>query len=123
MKVTDRELMTLADAAEHWSETADLDAERVDRLEDLAAVGAAAEARDHADATLASRVAVARSHGRSWTEIAVRLGVSRQAARQKYSPLVHDVKDGSITARRLVEVHARRSQVEAAEEVGRDPAL
>lgn len=121
--MTDRKLMTLADAAERWSETADLDAERVDRLEDLAAVGAAAEARDHADATLASRVAVARNNGRSWTEIAVRLGVSRQAARQKYSSLVHDVQNGSVTARRLAEVHARRSQVVSAEEVARDPAL
>jgi hypothetical protein len=30
------------------------------------------------------RVAIARAHGRSWNQIAVVLGVSRQAARQRF---------------------------------------
>lgn len=123
MKKTDRELMALADAAEHWSETADLDAERVDRFEDLAAVGAAADARDRAEVTLTSRVAVARNNGRSWTEIAVRLGVSRQAALKKYSPLVHGVKGVSIAAPRRAAVDIGRSQVVSADEVARDLGL
>lgn len=123
MKKSDSELMELADAVEHWSDTADLDAIQVDRLDDLVAVGKAAEVRDKASAMLTSAVATARGNGRSWAEIAVRLGVSRQAALKKYSPLVHDAENGSIAARRLADISAGRSQTVSAEEVARDLGL
>lgn len=57
-------------------------------VEDLADLRAIAEAADQArrdEALLAERVAFARAHGRSWNRIATALGVSRQAARQRFA--------------------------------------
>jgi hypothetical protein len=34
---------------------------------------------------MVERVAIARAHGRSWNQIAVALGVTRQAARQRFA--------------------------------------
>lgn len=115
--------MALADAAEHWSETVDLDQVEVDWLQDLAAVAAAVDARDQAEETLTALVAAARSNGRSWTEIAVRLGVSRQAARQKYAPVLRDVIDGSLGARSMADIQAGRSRVASDDEIASDLAL
>jgi DNA-binding Lrp family transcriptional regulator len=42
------------------------------------------ENRDRDEALLTERVALARAHGRSWNRIAAALGVSRQAARQRF---------------------------------------
>lgn len=103
--------MALADAAEHWSETVDLDQVEVDWLQDLAAVAAAVDARDQAEETLTASVVAARSNGRSWTEIAVRLGVSRQAARQKYAAALPDVAGSSRAASRSADVKAGRNHV------------
>jgi hypothetical protein len=52
---------------------------------DLRAIGDALRAVDAAQAELVAAVATARGHGRSWTEVANILGVSRQAARQRFS--------------------------------------
>lgn len=49
-----------------------------------------------ADATVDHYVAAARAAGLSWTEIGQRLGVSKQAARQKFSPRL-DVSGGAVT--------------------------
>lgn len=56
----------------------------VDDISDLAAVSAAADGIDLAREILIDRVRVARHRGRSWTEIAHVLGISRQAARQRF---------------------------------------
>ncbi len=50
----------------------------------LAAVHRAVVARSHTEAELAQAVDAARFEGRSWAQIAVFLGISGEAARQKY---------------------------------------
>jgi ATP-dependent Clp protease ATP-binding subunit ClpA len=55
----------------------------VDRVE--AAVAVAASVRGHADALIDHAVSQARAAGRSWTEIGARLGVSKQAARKRFT--------------------------------------
>lgn len=57
----------------------------VDDTRDLAAVADAADAVRAAEARLAEAVTVARAHERSWTRIGLAMGVSRQAARQRFS--------------------------------------
>lgn len=53
-------------------------------LADLRAIAEAAERARRDEALLTERVALARAHGRSWNRIAAALGVSRQAARQRF---------------------------------------
>lgn len=51
---------------------------------DLRAVGEAMRAVAASDLELANRVAEARAKGRTWTQIAAVLGVSKQAARERF---------------------------------------
>jgi hypothetical protein len=84
MKHTDAEI---EEAARRFETLADeLDPETAD-VEDLADLRAVAEAADRArrdEALLTEQVALARANGRSWNRIAAALGVSRQAARQRF---------------------------------------
>jgi DNA-binding Lrp family transcriptional regulator len=48
------------------------------------ATAEAAERARQDEALLTERAAQARAHGRSWNRIAAALGVSRQAARQRF---------------------------------------
>lgn len=68
----------------------DLDPATADvlRTEDLRDVAVASEAVRANEAQLREAVEIARAHGRSWNEIAVALGVSRQAARQRFTAKV-----------------------------------
>lgn len=59
-----------------------------DNTEDLRAVAVAADDVAAAEVKLRESVAIARAHGRSWNRIAIALGVSRQAARQRFASLV-----------------------------------
>ena len=52
-----------------------------------AALAVAATVSGHADALVDNVVTQARAAGRSWTEIGARLGVSKQAARKRFSDL------------------------------------
>jgi hypothetical protein len=61
----------------------DLDSAEAD-ASDLRRIGEAAVAIDHARDALAEAVASARSQGRSWGQIGMVLGVSRQAARERF---------------------------------------
>lgn len=56
---------------------------------DLRAIGAALHAVATSDLGLADNVAKARANGRSWTQIAAVLGVSKQAARERFGEAVH----------------------------------
>jgi DNA-directed RNA polymerase specialized sigma subunit len=81
------------DTTEHdetieWLDGLEPEATAADNTEDLARVGEAALSLAHDEQTLEDAIRVAREHGRSWTEIALRLGVSRQAARQRYGARV-----------------------------------
>ena len=61
----------------------------VERTEDLRMIAAVSEAVRTDEARLREAVEVARAHGRSWNQIAVALGVSRQAARQRFTDKTH----------------------------------
>lgn len=52
---------------------------------DLRAIGEARRAVAANDLILVDEVAKARSNGRTWTQIAAVLGVSKQAARERFS--------------------------------------
>ena len=56
---------------------------------DLYAIGEALRAVAADDLNLADQVAKARRNGRTWTQIAVVLGVSKQAARERFSEPAH----------------------------------
>lgn len=51
---------------------------------DLRAIGDAVRAAFANDLDLANQVAKARANGRTWTQIAVVLGVSKQAAQERF---------------------------------------
>ncbi len=87
-------------------------ADALDRLD--SAVATADHVRDAADELLDRFVRAARDAGRSWTEIGVSLGVTRQAAQQRYVAPRADgrawPKDFDTDARALVvaaQAHAR----------------
>lgn len=85
MRHTSREI---DDAASRFEELAgDLDpaAAVVEETEDLRQIAVACDAVRADEARVRAAVDAARSHGRSWNEIALALGVSRQAARQRFS--------------------------------------
>lgn len=54
------------------------------QAEDLRAIGEARRAVAASDLNLADQVARARGNGRTWTQIAAVLGVSKQAARERF---------------------------------------
>ena len=55
---------------------------------DLREIAEAVDALKANEARLREAVAIARGRGRSWNEIAIPLGVSRQAARQRFADKV-----------------------------------
>lgn len=74
----------IEDAAQAFEDFDPADATVID-MSDIRAISEVADRIDHDQALLTERVAVARAHGRSWTQIADALGVSRQAARQRFA--------------------------------------
>lgn len=86
MRHTDEQIN---EAAERFEELADrLDPATVEDASDLRAIAEAADAVRVDEACLTEAVQVARARGYSWNRIAVALGVSRQAARQRYADKV-----------------------------------
>lgn len=69
-----------------WADT--LSAEDFEPTGDLVAVARAADAVQAAKAALQAAVTNARARDRSWNQIAMSLGVSRQAARQRFGDSV-----------------------------------
>ena len=57
----------------------------VEHSDDLRQIAVDSEAGRADEVRLREAVEVARAHGRSWNQIAVALGVSRQAARQRFT--------------------------------------
>ena len=86
MKHTDEEIERAAERYRLLTETLDPEVTQADDLSDLRAVATAAEATRQDEARLREAVETARAHGRSWNHIAAALGVSRQAARQRFRP-------------------------------------
>jgi DNA-directed RNA polymerase specialized sigma24 family protein len=84
-KHTDKEIEQAALRFERLADALDPATATVDDTDDLRVIATAAETARANDARLREAVLLARAHGRSWNHIAVALGVSRQAARQRYS--------------------------------------
>lgn len=69
------------------------------KIHDLDNIAECVKRRQLADEAIAECVIAARENGRSWREIAARLGISHQGAQQKYGRLgVQVLPDGSVSA-------------------------
>jgi hypothetical protein len=87
MPRSEKELAEALVLSEAWMDAVNPDevpADAVDDRKDLRQIGAALIAIEAAEQALVSAVAHARANKRSWTDIANVLGVSRQAARQRF---------------------------------------
>ncbi len=85
MRHTDDEIERAAKRFEQLADQLNPSTANVDDTDDLRVIAAASDAVRADQARLQEAVAVARAHGRSWNHIAVALGVSRQAARQRFA--------------------------------------
>ena len=84
MKHTDDEIEEAAERFKRLADELDPEIAELVSTEDLRVVAGAAEAVRQDEARLREAVEVARARGRSWNQIAVALGVTRQAARQRF---------------------------------------
>lgn len=79
-----KQLEQAAADAEAWLDSLDPDSTPADDISDLAAIGAALSKVAKAETDIERAVAAARANGRSWPRIALVLGISKQAAQQRY---------------------------------------
>ena len=86
MRHTDDQIEQAATRFEQLVDELDPATTPVDHTDDLRQVAALSEAVRADEARLRGAIEAARAHGRSWNQIAVALGGSRQAARQR----IHD---------------------------------
>lgn len=84
MPRTKEALARAAAETEAWLDALDPDAEDWDDPADLRAIAEALQRVAEAEAELADAVAAARKRERNWAEIGMALGVTRQAARQRF---------------------------------------
>lgn len=89
MRHTDAEIEQAARRFEQLADQLDPATADVTDTDDLQQVAAVSEAVRTNEARLRQAVEAARAHGRSWNQIAVALGVSRQAARQRFADKAH----------------------------------
>jgi hypothetical protein len=80
---TDAEIDAAAVRFEAWADT--FDPAKLEDIAELREIAIAASALRADEARLREAVQLARGRGHSWNRIAVALGVSRQAARQRYA--------------------------------------
>lgn len=95
MRHSDAEIKRAAERFERLADELDPETALVERIEDLRTIAAASEAVRADEARLREAVEIARGHGRSWNDIAPALGVSRQAARQRFSIKVRNDSTGT----------------------------
>jgi hypothetical protein len=84
MARTHDQLEQAAAEAGAWLDSLDPATTSADDIRDLRAITAAVDAIAQDEARLTEAVGTARSKGRSWGMIARALGVSKQAAQQRY---------------------------------------
>jgi len=86
MPRTREQLQQALDDTEAWLDSLDPKAlaSPDSEVDDLREIGDALRAVALSDLTLADQVAKARNNGRTWTQIAAVLGVSKQAARERF---------------------------------------
>jgi hypothetical protein len=89
MRHTDDEIERAARRFDQLADELDPATAQVDHTDDLREIAAVSEAVRADEARLREAVEVARAHDRSWNQIAVALGVSRQAARQRFTDKTH----------------------------------
>lgn len=77
-----------AAALETWADNVDIEDLKEADTSSLRQIAELAEDRAVVDNKLIEAVRAARQSNRSWSEIGAMLGVSKQAAQRKYSPLV-----------------------------------
>jgi hypothetical protein len=82
---TDDDIERAAHRFEQLADELDPATAEVDNTDDLRAITAASEAARADEVRLLETIEIARAHGRSWNQVAVALGVSRQAARQRFA--------------------------------------
>ena len=85
MRHADEEVERASRRFEQLADALDPATAEVDRIDDLRQVAAAAHALRSNETRLRETVEAARAKGRSWNQIALALGVTRQAARQRYT--------------------------------------
>ncbi len=85
MRHTDEEIKQAAGRLDQLLDNADPATANVDSTDDLREIAAATDAARADEARLLAAVNAARVGGRSWNQIAIALGVSRQAARQRFA--------------------------------------
>ncbi len=88
MRHTDEEIERAAERFEGLADELDPETARVLVTEDLRGLADAAQTLRDDEARLRKAVEIARAHGRSWNQVGVALGVSRQAARQRFADKV-----------------------------------
>lgn len=76
-----------ATALENWADETDPTDLKLADTSTLRAIAELVDQRNGVDDDLASAVQIARESNKSWAEIGTMLGVSKQAAQQKYGPL------------------------------------
>ncbi len=84
MPRTRAQLDQAAAEAEAWLNSLDPDVTPAEDVADLRRVGLALNAVAVAEGELADAVAAARGSGRSWGDIGLVLGVSKQSARERF---------------------------------------
>lgn len=89
MQHTNDEIERAARRFEQLADELDPDTAEVDRTDDLQQVATISETLRAEEAQLRETVNIARARGRSWNQIAIALGVSRQAARQRFADKTH----------------------------------
>lgn len=89
MRHTDEEIERAAKRFEQLADALDPDTAEVQNTDDLRQIAASSEAVRTGEARVREAVELARAHGRSWNQIAIALGVSRQAARQRFADKMH----------------------------------
>ena len=82
---TDEEIQRAAKLAEDFDPTG----VTMDDTTDLRAIAEAVDGVRTREARVRELVALARANGRSWGEVGIALGVSRQAARERFADKVH----------------------------------
>jgi hypothetical protein len=84
-KHTNKEIDAAAERFEQWADNVDPATIHWQESPELTAVAHAADNVRADEAQLRDAVTAARNAGRSWNRIAIALGVSRQAARQRFN--------------------------------------
>jgi DNA invertase Pin-like site-specific DNA recombinase len=89
MRHTDDEIERAGQRFAQLADDLDPTSAGVERTDDLRQIAAVSEAVRADEARLRESVEAARAQGRSWNQIAIALGVSRQAARQRFADKAH----------------------------------